>query len=326
MGQPRFIMGKEEQSGARVGQPPTIARDEMENTSSVMLSIRSKVRSMSVDALKTLFEIVGVVLIGLTFIAAALALHFAHVVDREKSEQLRQFDKSLTEAKTKLGEQQERAAVAEKALRDIDTKAEGFRLAIAKANERAAKAQESLALAEQHSAEADAKAEGFRLDIAQANTRAAEANRIAEQERLARLQLEARLADRILLPIQEQNLEKAFAGLNGKSVDVAVIGDTMEIAQFSSKIIDCMRKAGVLLTISRPIGGGSVRGVLVGVRADAPPEFKQTAAEFISILQQTVANGVAYWDFDKLVSGMAAVSKDKEAQPNSPLRIWFGSK
>jgi hypothetical protein len=181
-------------------------------------------------------------------------------------------------------------------------------------------------LAEQHSAEANAKAEGFRLDIAQANARAAEANRIAEQERLARLQLEARFADRVILPAQEQSLEAAFARIKGKTVDVAVLGDTPEIAQFSDKIMACMRKAGVLITFSRPLGGPAARGVLVGVKADAPPEFKQTAELFISILQQTVGGGVGHWDFDKLVSGASVGGADPGAEPNSPLRIWIGSK
>jgi hypothetical protein len=47
---------------------------------------------------------------------------------------------------------------------------------------------------------ASAKAECFRLDIAKANERAAEAN---EQEHLARVQLEARIAPRGL-PAEEQ--------------------------------------------------------------------------------------------------------------------------
>jgi prephenate dehydrogenase len=211
-------------------------------------------------------------------------------------------------------------------LKEVDSKTEGFRLAIATANERAAKAQESLALAEQHSSEANAKAEGFRRDIAQANERAAEANRIAEQERLARLQIEARLADRIISPVQEQKMEAAFAPLKGKTVDVAILGDTMEITQFSTKIITAMRKAGVLLIVSHPIGGPSARGVLAGVKSDAPAEFKKTADEFIAILQQT-GNGAGLWDFDQLVSGGAAmVSQDQGATAGSPLRIFIGSK
>lgn len=285
---------------------------------------------MSVESLefwKNVFEITGVVLLLLTFFAGAGALWFSKKLNAAQAEQLRQFNKGLTDTSLELGKQQERAAIAEKALKDIDTKAEGFRLAIAKANERAAKAQESLALAEQHSAEVNAKAEGFRLDIAQANTRAAEANRIAEQERLARLQLEARFADRVILPAQEQNMEAAFALIKGKTVDVTVLGDTMEIAQFSGKIMGCMRKAGVLINFSRPLGGPSARGVRVGVRADAPLEFKQTAESVIVILQQAVGGGAGPWDFEKLAfSGVATTSSDKGAEPNSPLRIWIGSK
>jgi hypothetical protein len=232
----------------------------------------------------------------------------------------------VTDAQIGLGVQQERAAKAEKELKEVDAKTEGFRLAIATANERAAKTQASLALAEQHSSEANAKAEGFRRDIAQANERAAEANRIAEQERLARLQIEARLADRTLSPVHEQRIETAFAPLQGKTVDVAILGDTMEIAQFSTVIITAMRKAGVLLILSHPIGGPSVRGVLVGVKSDAPVEFKKTADEFIAILKQS-GNGAGSWDFDQLVSGGAAtVSQDQGATAGSPLRIFIGSK
>jgi hypothetical protein len=129
----------------------------------------------SLEFWKNLFEIAGVVLLLLTFIAGASVLWFSRKLNDRQAAQLRQFDKDLTDAKTKLGEQQERAAAAEKALKGVDAKTEGFRLAIAKANERATKAQESLALAEQHAAEANAKAEGFRLDIAKANKSAAEA-------------------------------------------------------------------------------------------------------------------------------------------------------
>lgn len=282
---------------------------------------------MTVEGLKTIFDWVAVILLFFTFAAGAGVLITGNIINKRQAEQLRQFDSDLTAAKTKLGEQQERAAAAEIELKGVDAKTEGFRLAIAQANERASKAQESLALAEEHAAEANAKAEGFRRDIAQANERAAEANRIAEQERLARLQIEARLADRIITPFQEQKMQEAFAPLKGKTVEVVVLGDTVEISQFSSKIIDAIRRAGVLMNLSRPLGGPSARGVLVGVRADAPPEFKQAADTFIAILQQTVPGGVGHQEFEKLAyNGPSIFSKDKVAEPNSRLRIWIGSK
>ena len=111
----------------------------------------------------------------------------------------------------------------------------------AEANARASKAQESLALAEQHSAEANAKAEGFRLDIAKANEGAARANETSERERLARLQLEARLADRVFTPDQQRRCTSALASSKGITVDVSVLGDTIEIATFSGSVLDCLR-------------------------------------------------------------------------------------
>ncbi|MBB5059182.1 hypothetical protein HDF16_003905 [Granulicella aggregans] len=131
---------------------------------------------MSVEGLKSLFDIATVVLLGLTFFAGAGVLITGNIINKRQDGKLRQFDVDLTGAKTELAKQQERAAKAEASIAlaeqhsaEANKKAEGFRLDIATANESAAHAQASLAQAEQNSAEANAKAEGFRLDIAKAN-------------------------------------------------------------------------------------------------------------------------------------------------------------
>lgn len=288
---------------------------------------------MSVESLefwKNLFEITGVVLLLLTFIAGAGVLWFSRKLNDRQAAQLRQFDKDLTDAKTKLGEQQERAAVAETALKEVDAKTEGFRLAIAKANERASKAQESLALAEQDAAEANAKAEGFRLDIARANERAASANETAERERLARLQLEARLADRVLTPDQQSRITAAF---KGQMVEVVIFGETPEISIFSGSIVDSIAKSeDVGITVKRSIGSGTaVRGILVGVKQNADASVQQVADLFIHILQETVDGGVGSWDFDKLTAPSGLFSTQKNGKPTkpgetAPLKIFIGSK
>jgi len=101
--------------------------------------------------------------------------------DKQIAEVRRQAEKDKSESVEKIADANARIAEAQRG--------------VAEANASATKAQVSVALAGQHSAEANAKAESFRLDIATANARAASANEIAERERLARLQLEARLAD-----------------------------------------------------------------------------------------------------------------------------------
>lgn len=120
---------------------------------------------MSAEALKAVFDWLAVVLVGLAFLAGAGALITGNILGDRQAARLKEFDKGLTQAKTDLAMQQERAA-----------KAEGM-----------------IASAEQHASEASAKAEGFRLEIAEANESAARANEMAEQERLARVKIEERL-------------------------------------------------------------------------------------------------------------------------------------
>ena len=171
----------------------------------------------------------------------------------------------------------------------------------AEANERATNAQGSLALAEQHSAEANAKAEGFRLDIAKANERAAAANETAEREGLARLQLEARLADRIITGDQKTRLKVAFATIRGQTVDVGMFGDNPDIANVSGAILQCLQESGVLVNTFSPLGGpGGVRGVIVGASPDAPAGVKTVAGSVVKILSETLDGGVGQLDFSKL--------------------------
>lgn len=148
----------------------------------------------TLESWKDGFEITGVLLLFLTFIAGAGALWFSRKLNTVQAEQLRQFDKGLTDAKTELGKQEERAAIAEKALREVDTKTEGFRLAIAQANERASKAQ---------------------LDIAKANERGAKLENEAAVAKLETEKLKQVVAWRIIPPEATTELEKVLSGKPG---------------------------------------------------------------------------------------------------------------
>jgi len=196
-----------------------------------------------------------------------------------------------------------------------------------------ADAARSLAAAET----ARKNAEGFQLQISQANERAAKAeeeaaksNATAEQEKVARLQLMAQLAARTITDDQKRRLRIAFARLKGKTVDVAVIGDTWEVAQFSGSIMQCMTDEGVLLNRTHPLSGGA-RGVLVGVKDDADAPFKDAASDLIRILQESVGQGVSPWKFDEIDPtkfGAMTTGQDKGSLPlgQSPLRIVIASK
>ena len=209
---------------------------------------------------------------------------------------------------------------------DADARITEAQRGSAEANERATKAQESLALAEQHSAEANAKAEGFRLDIARANERAAAANETAERERLARLQLEARLADRTLPPAQQAAVTARLRPFSGTVVDVLIWGDTPEIHTISSLVLESMSKAGWKLQVGMPMGGGlAVRGLLVGTGPEADPQTKEAAAALVTALQ-LAGLGATAWPFEQLVAPGAMMTGDSPFTGKAPIRLYIGSK
>jgi hypothetical protein len=76
---------------------------------------------MSVEAWKSLFDVLTVVLLGLTFAAGAGVLITGNIINRRQEEKLRNFDVDLTAAKAGLAAQQERAAKAEEQLARLKT-------------------------------------------------------------------------------------------------------------------------------------------------------------------------------------------------------------
>jgi hypothetical protein len=196
----------------------------------------------------------------------------------------------------------------------------------AEANARATKAQESLALAEQHSAEANTKAEGFRLDIARANERAASANETAERERLARLQLEARLADRTLTPEQQNRLVSALRASTGTTVDVAIYGDTSEIATIGQLVIQSLQRAGwTVHPVTAMAGQAAVRGILVGTRIGSDPAVARASALLIgALLSENIRADP--WAFERMPWPGAFTGGVPGTMYDAPIRIFIGSK
>lgn len=83
----------------------------------------SRTSSVTVESLKTIFDWGAVILLFLTFAFGAGVLITGNIINSRQSERLRQFDRDLTEAKTELGKQQERAAKAEQDAFDAKTTA-----------------------------------------------------------------------------------------------------------------------------------------------------------------------------------------------------------
>jgi hypothetical protein len=100
---------------------------------------------MSVETFKSLFDVLTVVLLGLTFLAGAGVLITGNIINQRQSEHLKVFDSDLTKAKSDLATQQERAAKAEGNIALAEQHAAEATKAAGQANEKAAKAQLELA-------------------------------------------------------------------------------------------------------------------------------------------------------------------------------------
>jgi hypothetical protein len=104
-------------------------------------------------------------------------------------------------------------------------------------------ARKEAALAMERSAGAYERAEGFRFQIAQANQRAAEANRTAESERLARVQLQKELQPRRLTNAQKEKLTSLLRD-KPNPIFILTMGDDTETADLANDIGDALNKAG----------------------------------------------------------------------------------
>ena len=119
-----------------------------------------------------------------------------------------------------------------------------------------------------------AEAETARSEIGEANAQAAEANRIAEEERLARVKLEAQLAGRHLTDDQKSQLTAALTKLQGQipTLIFARLGDR-EAHEYATEVLNCVTNAGISTSIS-DIGTQSPPRYGLIVTPDLKPAFE----------------------------------------------------
>lgn len=154
--------------------------------------------------------------------------------------------------------------------------AENARRDAANALERAAKAEEHLG--------------DTRERAAQAEKEAAKSNEAAEKERLARLQLEARLAPRSLSSSQQRDVVERLKSFRGASLDIFVYGDTSEMLSIGSTISSLARAAGWGVRIWGVSVEMVVVGFVVGTRPGADKATERAADELVLALNH---NGIS---------------------------------
>jgi hypothetical protein len=128
-------------------------------------------------------------------------------------------------------------------------------------------------------AEANARA-------AEANARAAEANEKAEQERLARVKIEQRLADRVLTDAQVEAIADKLKPFAGQEYRVTTYWDLKEPLALANRIHQSLTRAG--WKYSKPEGAtalfSGIGGVQVYVHPDANEVVQAAATALVSAL------------------------------------------
>ena len=133
---------------------------------------------MSLDSLKIWFEIIGIFAVGVTFICGTFALVLGNRINKQQSAQLRGFDQGLTEAKTELGKQQERAAKADERASKIEAGNLQLQTDLANATAESRSKQAALEIEQRKTAEAQQKAAEAQLALKKAVELAATPRRI----------------------------------------------------------------------------------------------------------------------------------------------------
>jgi hypothetical protein len=110
---------------------------------------------MTVEGWKSVFDWGTVILLFLTFAFGAGALITGGILSKHQEQKSRRFEKDLTEAKTKLVEQQERTAVADSRVASLETDAANAKAEMAKQQTRAANAERALLELQQSLADRD---------------------------------------------------------------------------------------------------------------------------------------------------------------------------
>jgi hypothetical protein len=121
---------------------------------------------------------------------------------------------------------------------------------------------------------------------AKANARAAEANEKAEQERLARVKIEQRLADRVLTDAQVERIASKLRAFAGQAYKVTTYWDLKEPLGLANRIHELLTRAGwqyIEYDRAAMLFSG-VAGVRVSVHPEAETTVQTAAMELVSAL------------------------------------------
>lgn len=188
-----------------------------------------------------------------------------------------------------------------------------------------ADASSGIAESNMRAAEAQATAKGFEADIGKANRQGAEANRIAEQERLARIKIEERLRPRSLTEEQHHRLVAVLKSYPAVPYESAV-APTPESLRFIAEIDNALIAAGWTFRksaktdfrfVSTVNGKETEQGVFTGIIVGTPPAI---AAQF-----KPAADALVLWLYKEEFDAKGGLLANDDPSPGN-IHVMIGSK
>lgn len=175
---------------------------------------------------------------------------------------------------------------------------------------------------------ADERIASNEAKTARAVAEAAKANQRAEEERLARVKIEERLAPRSLTAAQETDLQNRLGKFAGTSLDILIYGGGSEDAlPLAGMIASGLRAAGWNVRVWNTISPGRwYRGVGISTLAGADRGAEEAAGELMGAL---AVNGIGVGRFEQFANGELPDTLNGppwEANNVAPIRMVIGSK
>ncbi|MGA8613646.1 MAG: hypothetical protein WB760_18630 [Xanthobacteraceae bacterium] len=140
-----------------------------------------------------------------------------------------------------------------------------------------------------------------KADIAGAEARAAEANQIAEQERLARTQLEARLAPRTISADEQKAISKKLESSHGTTTQIYIFSGGTDTTPFAH-LLHTILQAAQWDAGPGPwtvLGPAYVNGVLISTMRGSDATSEQAANLLVQTLNEFGIAAARYEAFDE---------------------------
>ncbi|MBV8859054.1 MAG: hypothetical protein JOZ02_19135 [Acidobacteria bacterium] len=253
-----------------------IAAQAKTNTMQIK-TVRTKIRSMSLDAWYMVAQIAGVILVALTVGTAAATVATGYFVGKKKDEQVRQHEEKIADAGkeiARLNAETERA----KADRDeANRQIEGAKADAAKAQTETARVEsegkKELARVE---GEAGAKIEAARAEAAR-QVGEVEKEVARQQERAAiaeraLLELQERIKDRVITPEKRARMLAILKQDSKGTTTISFAVNDKEAFNFAKQLAEVLAEAGWNVTLGNPsVESTPVGGIGIFVRNAQTP-------------------------------------------------------